>query len=384
MVRCSATPRWIGTWSSSPMLVEPGNMPPEPGLSGNTLRQVVYASIGGQRLRVRFSNGYGKSSLTLNAVRLARSLGGRRIEPNSDVDLTFAGEGNARIAPGQELVSDPIDFDFEPLALLAITIQFGSTPRDITGHPGSRTTSFLAEGTIVTAAEFAAALPTEHWYIVVGIDVIAEESPGAIVTLGDSITDGRGSTTDGNNRWPDCLSRRLRGDAATNQIALLNAGIGGNSVLENGLGPTALERFERDVIRQCGTRWLVLLEGVNDIGTSCDSLVAKKLIFAYEHFIAIAHRYDILAYGVPLLPFGGSQYYSLEHEQARQVVNTWIRSSGKFDAVIDLDAAVRDPEQPTRLCSVYDGGDHLHLSPAGLARMADAIDLALFCTPNLT
>lgn len=382
MDRSIATPRWIGTWSCSPMLVEPENMPPEPGLSGNTLRQVVYASIGGQRLRVRFSNAYGKSHLSLDAVRLARSLGAQRIEAESELGLTFAGEGSARIAPGQTLVSDPIDFDLEPLALLAITIQFGYTPSDVTGHPGSRTTSYLAKGASVTAAEFAAAVPTEHWYVVAGIDVIAEASPGAIVTLGDSITDGRGSTTDGNNRWPDCLSRRLRGDAATTQIALLNAGIGGNSVLENGLGPTALERFERDVVLQCGTRWLVLLEGVNDIGTSCDPLVAKKLIFAYDHLIAVAHRYDILVYGVPILPFGGSQYFSLEHEQTRQTVNAWIRSSGPFDAVLDLDAAVRDPDQPTRLHSAYDCGDHLHLSPAGLQRMADAIDLTLFRLPK--
>jgi lysophospholipase L1-like esterase len=375
---CTSAPRWIGTWSTSLMLVEPGDMPPAPGLSGNTLRQIIYASIGGHRLRVRLSNAYGDSPLRLLAVHLARSFGGTKVDSKSDLALSFSGSSSATLAPGEDLVSDSIDFEFEPLTQLAITIHFGVTPNDVTGHPGSRMTSYLVTGAAVDVAELPTAVPVEHWYVISGIDVVSSNSPGAIVTLGDSITDGRGSTIGGNNRWPDCLSRRLRVDPATREIAVLNAGIGGNHLVEGGLGPACLRRFERDVILQTGTRWLILLEGVNDIGTSIDPRVAGKLIAAFEHCIAAAHRHDVSAYGAPILPFGGSQYASSEHEAARQTVNNWIRTSGRFDAVIDMDAAVRDPKRPAALLPEYDCGDHLHLSPAGLQRLADVVDLELF------
>jgi lysophospholipase L1-like esterase len=198
------------------------------------------------------------------------------------------------------------------------------------------------------------------------------------VTFGDSITDGRGSTTNGDNRWPDELSRRLRANSATAEVAVLNMGVGGNAVLSGGLGPTALQRFNRDVLAQRGARWLIVLEGVNDIGYSSSQQVATDLIAAYQQFIDGAHGQGMLVYGVPILPFGGSSYYTAEHETARQTVNDWIRTSGRFDAVIDLDAAVRDPANPVNLLPAYDTGDHLHLDVAGLRAMADAIDLTLF------
>ena len=202
--------------------------------------------------------------------------------------------------------------------------------------------------------------------------MLADAAAAAVVTLGDSLTDGRGSTTNGNDRWPDNLSRRLRANAATANVAVLNQGIGGNAVVSGGLGPTATQRFTRDVLGQSGVRWLIVFEGVNDIcGSGGGPQAAHNLIAAYGQFIDLAHARGVRVYGATLTPIGGSHYDSAEHEAARQTVNTWLRSSGRFDAVIDLDAAVRDPANPTSLLATYDTGDHLHLNTAGYRRIAD-------------
>jgi len=232
-----------------------------------------------------------------------------------------------------------------------------------------------AIGNAVTAKEMASAARTDHWYNLSAVDLWLDDSYACIVTLGDSITDGRGSTTNKNNRWPDNLARRLQENPSTAKIGVLNQGIGGNTIVAGGLGPTALKRFDRDVLEPNGVRWLIILEGVNDIGNSRNPGIAEQVIAAYEEFIEKAHAKNIKVYGVPILPFMGSQY---RNEAARQTINEWIRTSGKFDAVIDLDEAVRDPDNPSRLLREYDSGDHLHLSVAGLQKMADAIDLDLF------
>jgi len=215
----------------------------------------------------------------------------------------------------------------------------------------------------------------EHWYILSRIDLWLDDSYSCVVTLGDSITDGSGSATNGNNRWPDNLASRLAADPSTAKVGVINEGIGGNTVVSGGLGPTALVRFDHDVIGQPGVRWVIILEGVNDIGGGQS---ASSLISAYQQFINKAHAANILAYGVPILPFGGSSYDSTAHRAVRDTVNNWIRTSGQFDAVIDLDAAVRDPADPEKLLAAYDSGDHLHLSVAGYQKMADSIDLYLF------
>jgi len=369
---------WVGTWSAAPQLTEPGNLPPEPGLSQNTLRQLIYVSIGGSQLRARFSNEYGNAPLTMNGVQLALSTNGQIIDTATARPLAFAGMGAVTIPAGGTVTSDPLDFPLSPQAKVAVTIAFGSTPSNVTGHPGSRTASFIVPGDAVGAESLAASVRTEHWYYLTGLDVLAGSTSRAVVTLGDSITDGRGSTTDGNNRWPDNLSRRLRENPATAEVAVLNQGIGGNAVLSGGLGPTAVSRFQRDVLDQSGVRWVIVLHGVNDIGSAASEAVAQNLIGAYEQLIAAARAQGVGVYGVPILPFAGSQYDTPTHEAARQTVNAWIRAPGNFDAVIDLDAAVQDPANPAALLPAYDSGDHLHLSPAGYQRMADAIDLALF------
>ncbi|WP_437513874.1 SGNH/GDSL hydrolase family protein [Sorangium sp. So ce1099] len=374
--------RWVGTWTTGPQLTETHNNPPEPGLANNTLRQVVYTSIGGSNVRLLLSNEFGDGPVTMQSVHIADSTTDDGIDTGTDHALTFEGADSVTIPVGEAVFSDPIDYNLKPLSKLAVTIRFGNVPTGITGHPGSRTTSYIQTGDGVSAAALSSPVKTDHWYYITGLDVMADPTAAAIVILGDSITDGRGSVTNGNTRWPDFLSRRLRANPGTENVAVLNLGIGGGTVLSGGLGPTAKARFQRDVLEQRGARWLVILEGVNDIGNApagSGPAVADGLIAAYGEFIDKAHDAGMLAYGVPILPFGGSNYDSVEHEAARQEVNEWIRTSGKFDEVIDLEPAVRDPNDPSRLQDSLDfENDGLHLNPTGLEAMANAIDLSLF------
>jgi lysophospholipase L1-like esterase len=222
------------------------------------------------------------------------------------------------------------------------------------------------------------AAATAHWYIITGVEALADSSSHTVVTLGDSITDGRGSTTDGNDRWPDFLAQRLQANPPTMKVAVANMGIGGNAVVSGGLGPTATKRFDRDVLNQSGVRWVIIFEGVNDIGGDSTGTVAANLIAAFTQFAAQAHARNIRVYGATITPFGGSSYYSASHEASRQAVNSWIRTNSFYDAVIDFDAAARDPANPVNLRPAYDSGDHLHLNPAGYQALASAIDLSLF------
>lgn len=373
---------WVGTWATSPQLTEQNNLPPQPGLANNTLRQIVYVSIGGSTLRVQFSNAFGTSPVTINAAHIALATSGSGIDPSTDVALTFDGEPSVTIPAGEEVFSDPFEFALMAQTKVAVTTHFGEMSNTVvTGHPGSRTTSYLqAGGDALSAESMPSAAMTDHWYILTGIDVMAPTTSRAVVILGDSITDGRGSTTNGNDRWPDALSRRLRENSPTAGVAVLNMGVGGNAVLSGGLGPTALARFDRDVLEQRGVRWVIVLEGVNDLGAANSEQVADQLIAAYQQFIDKAHGKDLLIYGVPILPFGkNTDYYNATREAARQKVNEWIRTSGEFDAVIDLDEAVRDPMNPQNLREDLDfQDDGLHLNPTGLQLMADSIDLSLF------
>jgi len=373
---------WVGTWRTAPQLVEPHNNPPAPGLSHNTIRQVVRVSLGGDSLRVQFSNEFSTSPVTLKAVNIAVSAGSSAIVPGTDQALKFNGEPEVTIEPGSVIKSDPFEFALEPRTDVAITIHFGDTSPDVTGHPGSRTTSYLVTGNQVSTADLPEAVLTDHWYIISGIDVMAEESAAAVVVLGNSITDGRGSGTNKQNRWPDELARRLQENPDTRFVAVLNQGIGGNCVLRDCLGPSALSRFERDVIGATKICWLIILEGINDIGqiqsAEAAAKVADDLIGAYEQMIDRAHAKGIKVYGATLLPFGGSFYDAPYREAARNTVNEWIRNSGRFDAFIDLDAALRDPANPLCLLPAADTGDHLHPNETGHRMIAEAVDLTLF------
>ena len=374
---------WVGTWGTSPQLTEIRNLPPPPGLASNTLRQVVHVSIGGRKLRVHFSNAFGNGPVTMTAVHLAVVKENGAIDFQSEKALAFGGQGLVTIPAGETVMSDPLEFDLAPMSDVAVTIAFQETPSDVTGHPGSRTTSFLQAGNAVSTPDLPQAARTQHWYFLTGIDVEAGLSAAAVVTLGDSITDGRGSETDKNNRWPDDLAGRLQAGAGTQNVSVLNEGIGGNCVLRGGLGPPAVKRFDRDVLGQDSVRWLIILEGVNDIGGSrnTNSTVATDLIAAYARFIDQAHAKNIRVYGATIPPFGGSLYGGEAHEAVRQTVNDWVKGGGKFDAVIDFDAVLRDPQNPSHLLPPADSGDHLHPSVKGYQMMADAIDLKLFEAP---
>ncbi|HVV72075.1 MAG TPA: SGNH/GDSL hydrolase family protein, partial [Verrucomicrobiae bacterium] len=375
----SAAPNqtWVGTWGCGVQLTEPSNLPPTP-LANATLRQCVRVSLGGKRMRVTFSNLYGTNPVVVRAahVALARGVpGSSAIDPATDRSLTFSGAASVAIPAGMAVVSDPLEFDLPPLTTLAVTLYLGEiSSHTITGHPGSRTTTFIQPGDVIAAASLPAAARTPHWYLLENIDVSAAPFSRALVVLGDSITDGRGSTTDGNDRWPDVLAMRLLTNALTAGVAVLNMGIGGNGIF-GGLGPSAQSRFGRDVLERSGARWLILFEGVNDLGRG---VTAQALTNAYAKFIARAHARNLRVYGATITPFGGNHYFTPEHEATRAAVNRWIRTSRAFDAVVDFDATVRDPAAPTRLTSPYDTGDGLHLNPAGYAAMARSIDLNLF------
>ncbi len=376
---------WIGTWASSPQRGDAGNAPPAPGFINSTLRQIVHVSVGGEQLRVRFSNAFGGSPLTLDSVHIAIAAGADAIQGASDKPLTFHVQPSVTIPAGALMFSDPVAFHLAALSDLAVTIHLSSAPDGITTHPGSRTTSYLQAGDLVSAVNLSGAAHTDHWYFLNGVDVPAPRSGASIVTLGDSITDGRGSTTNKNGRWPDDLARRLQANKNTADVGVLNEGIGGNRLLHDGLGPNALARLDRDVLAQSGVRWLIVLEGINDLGTRANAragneqaATAQDLISAYEQIIMRAHAHNIRVYGATIMPYEGAGYFNPEGEADRQTVNEWIRTGGQFDAVIDFDAATRDPRRPAHLSAAADSGDHLHPADAGYKTMADTMDLKLF------
>jgi len=370
--------KWVGTWSTALQLVETGNNPPSPGLSNNTIRQILRVSIGGDTLRMRFSNEFSTSPVTINEVHIALSTEGfDTIDTNTDKVLLFNGEMNVTMDPGTAVTSDPIQFHLEPLTTLAVTIYFGSTSSDVTGHPGSRTTSYILTGNAVSNEDFSGAVTTDHWYVINTIDVLGPDSAAAIAILGNSITDGRGSGTNKQNRWPDELALRLQDNPDTKLVSVLNEGIGGNCVLGSCLGPSALSRFNRDVLEQSGIRWLIILEGINDIGYGAPG-TGNNLINAFTQMTNAAHASGIFVYGATLLPMKGSSYYSTQHETEREIVNEWIRTTNLLDGVIDLDMALRDPADTLSMLPEAQDGDWLHPSELGHHMMAEAVDLNLF------
>ncbi|MGW7520522.1 SGNH/GDSL hydrolase family protein [Streptomyces sp. NPDC054796] len=388
---------WVNTWTAMPQLTEPGNMPPPPFtqdglvLDDSTLRQTVRATVGGDRMRLRLSNAFGGAPLPVTSVSVALPLDGRAgtaaTEPGTARPVTFHGRAATSVPVGAQVVSDPLPFEVRAGTNLTVTMYLaeGQASDAITSHPGSRTTSYLLAGNHVTDGELPGATPTDHWYFLSGVEVEAPGGTDAVAVVGDSLTDGRGSTTNMNNRWPDQLSDRLRSRPATAGTAVLNQAAGGNRVLNDGLGPNLLARLDRDVLAQSGVERLIVFEGVNDIGTAPATSAAQKdtadqLLAAYEQIVTRAHAQGIRVYGATLTPFGGNELYDDAdrlREAARQRVNAWIRDSGTFDAVIDFDAATRDPAAPDRLLAAADSGDHLHLTPHGYRLLADAVPARL-------
>jgi lysophospholipase L1-like esterase len=384
--------QWVSSWAAAQQIADPSNAAPAELLRGGTLRQIVHLSVGGSMIRLRVSNAFGTAPLHLVTVHVAHpvSPAASRIEPTSDVAVTFGEQADVLIPAGADYTSDPVNYRTAPLSDLAITMQIETPPERQTVHPGSRATSYLAAAIPVSAAEMPATTQSmEHWYFLSGVDVAVGSDAAAVVALGDSITDGHGATTNGNDRWPDILAHRLQHAGRTRTVAVLNAGIGGNRVLLDGTGPDALARFDRDVLAQNGVRYLIVLEGINDIGNltrltpatdAQHAQLVRDLIGGYQQVILRAHAHGIKVTGGTITPFIGSEFYHPDaaNESDRTAVNAWIRAPGHFDAVVDFDKIIADPADRQRMRADYDCGDHLHPSPAGYHAMADAIPLALF------
>ncbi len=387
----SSNPTWVATWGASQQVPEPANSLPADDLRDATLRQILHLSIGGPAIRVHISNAIGTEALHLTSVHIARpvSSASPAIDPATDHPLTFAAKSDLTIPPGAEILSDPIDFAVAPLSDVAVSIHFDAPPARETSHPGSRATSYYVHGDAVSAPTLTDPKHVDHWYQLAEIDVPAPSGAAAVVALGDSITDGHGATTNGNDRWTDVLAARLQSSPHTRNVGVSNQGIGGNHLLTDGLGPNVLARFDRDVLAPAGVRWVIVFEGVNDLGglardaevpPAAHAALVRPVLSAYQQIIARAHAHGLRVYGATITPYVGSGYYHPGplSEADRQAVNAWIRAAGHFDAVIDFDSIVRDPAHPNQLLPAYDCGDHLHPSPAGYKAMADSIPLDLF------
>jgi lysophospholipase L1-like esterase len=382
---------WVASWGASQQIPEPQNALTAEDLRDATVRQIFHLSAGGAALRVHLSNAFGTEALHFTSVHIARpvSTSSSAIDPATDRALTFAGSTDVTVPPGAEFVSDAVDGPVAALSDVAVTFHLDAVPARQTGHPGSRATSYFVHGDFVSARDLPDAKRVDHWYQVSAIDVQAAGPAGSIAVLGDSITDGHGAKTNGNDRWTDVLAARLQASPGTRGLGVSNQGIGGNHLLTDGLGPNALARFDRDVLATAGVRWVIVFEGVNDLGglarngevTPADhAALVQRVLAAYEQMILRAHAHGLRVIGATITPYVGSDYYhpGALSEADRQAVNVWIRAAGHFDAVIDFDAVVRDPEHLDRLLPAFDCGDHLHPSPAGYKAMGEAVSLSLF------
>jgi lysophospholipase L1-like esterase len=364
---------------------------PASATQNTTLRQLVRMTLGGSRVRLRISNVFGRSPLTISGVHVARAVSkdSSRIDPASDRSVTFAGSRTVTIPAGAEYVSDPVALPVPALTTLAVSVHLADVPKLETSHPGSRATSYFVPGDRLSAPELGGAATTDRWYFISGVDVEAARPLAAIAVLGDSITDGHGVALNSDTRWPDYLANRLQSSPATHSLGVLNAGIGGNRMLEDGLGPNAVARFDRDALARDGVKYLIILEGVNDLGVltrdapaspEAHRTLVHRMLAAYAQIIARAHDRGIKVIAGTIMPFAASGYYHppAPTEADRAIVNAWLRAPGHADAVIDFDGIMRDPAHPERLRPDVDSGDGLHPSAAGYRLMGYSIPLSLF------
>ncbi len=377
---------WVGTWAASPMAAKnPTAKFGAEGTDGTTLREIVHVSLGGPTVRVIFTNEFGLDPLTIGAAQIALSTEASAITPTSAVPLTFNGKPSIIIPPGALVVSDPVAFKVAPASNLAVSLFLPDQPvNQLTLHPFADQTNYLVPGNAVTAASLDSPQTFFTWDFLKGIDVSADEKSASIVTFGDSITDGAHSTRDANARWPDILAHRLLADKKTAHLGVLNEGIGGNRILHDTTGPSALARFDRDVLAQAGVKYLVIMESINDIGHATDPakpydvVTAEDLIAGLTQLAVRAHTHGIKVYGATLTPFVGAKYQSPAGEEMRQAINQWIRTTNQLDGVIDFDKVTTDPTHPGMFLVLDDSGDHLHPGDAGYKAMGESIDLNLF------
>ena len=383
----AAAARWIGSWGASPAppMAAPARAPTlgTPTFNNQTVVQVVRLSAGGQRLRLRLTNEYGAHPLAIGAARVALVGADGAVVAGSDRAVAFSGAASATLPPGAPLLSDPIALPAKALARLRISLYLPADTNGCTCHmSGSELAQVTAGDTTKDAGPVTG--PATYRAFLSGVEVETAAAPGpVIVAFGDSITDGYQSTTGTDRRWPDRLAERLTAKQRGRPVGVVNAGIGGNRVLSDGaiaiFGQSALTRFDRDVLSAPGVTHVVMLEGVNDLGSSKTSPpTADALIAGYRQIIARGHAHGLKVIGATILPYGGAAYFGEPGEAARQAVNRWIRESHAFDAVIDLDAAIRDPARPERMRADLQSGDWLHPNDAGYRVMGDAVDLSLF------
>jgi len=383
--------QWIATWAAAPSLAGPPMKP-------QTIRQIIRTSLGGSRLRIRLSNLFGTKPVNIGPVHIAIHKNDSAIQPKSDNALTFGGKSTVTIAKGESVLSDPVNMEVAPLQELAVSLYLPRHTGPTTIHDNSSQTTFITKTGNATAAEILPEIEineNENRFFLTDVEVASNPNARAIVIFGDSIANGNGSTADDNSRWPDVLATRLQADKTLASIAVVNAGIGGNRILMEGsgpfTGPSALSRFDRDALSKSGVRWILVHEGINDIIATSKftspkvRVSAQQIIDGMKLLIARAHNKGLRIWGATLLPFRGELSHSnmfevmreTKQEEIRQMVNSWIRIAGVFDAVIDFDKVIRDPIHTYRLLPAFDSGDHLHPNDAGYAVMAESFDLRL-------
>ena len=394
--------RWVATWATAQTLVRPAPARPPAtpaaapagptttpqtvgarGFNNQTVRMMVRTSIGGRRLRVRLSNAFGGTAVVVGTAHLAIRGKESAIVPDSDRSLSFNGKPGCTIGPGVVLLSDPVELKVPPVTELAVSLYFPGETGPPTTHATALHNTYISKAGDMTAqAEIPDPVTTQSYYWLAGVDVMAAAKAAVVVTFGDSITDGARSTAETNHSWPALLAARLAANKKTAGIGVANLGIGGNRVLRDGSGASALARFDRDVLGQPGVKWVTVMEGINDIGREAtvpaEAVTADELIGAYKQLIEQAHAHGVQVIGCTLTPYEGATYYRENGEAVRAAVNSWIRTSGAFDAVADFEAATRDAGNAKRIRAEFDPGDHLHPNDAGYQAMADAIYLGIF------
>ncbi|MFG6117543.1 SGNH/GDSL hydrolase family protein [Halobacillus sp. MO56] len=373
------TGQWVGAWAASMQA------PFEEGVSQNgfksqTIRMIIHPQIDGEKARIRLSNTFGSTPLTIEAVHAAISDKAAENVPGTDTKVTFEGEQKVTIPPGEKVVSDAIPLKVKKGKNIAVSLYVDKESGPATWHPRSIQTTYIANGNRVTDSDGSAFKTKEEaWFWMDGVDVLADSSiQGSIVVLGSSIANGNYSKVNANHRWPDYLADRMSNENIDNQMSILNAGISANQLINSPpeKGENAMSRLERDVFSQTGVRGVILHQGLNDIRHHPE-YDSKKIIERMQEIIHAAHEQGLKIYGGTLTPFKGSGMYTSKGEKTRQEVNHWIRTSGEFDGVIDFDKGLRDPEEPERYLPKYDAGDHLHPNDAGYRKMAESVDLSL-------
>lgn len=386
-------PAWVGSWGASPLPPSPGAgpFPATPSFNDQTVRQIVRLSAGGERVRLRFTNEYGTKPVAIGAARVALADVADTLKSGTERAVTFDGRPTATIPAGAPLLSDPIDLKVDDLAALSVSVYFAGDSGLCTCHATGLQATFVSAPGDFTKGTFTPAQTIQQRVFLSGVEVLAPNAR-AVVVLGDSISDGVGSTLGANRRWPDLLAERLNSRGGRARWGVVNHGISGNRVLSDGAGVSALARFDRDVLSVPGATYVIVFEGVNDLGLGYGRFegpiaalmppgpkpTRESMIAGYRQLIARAHARGLKIYGATIAPYEGAVYYSPEGNAVREQVNDWIRTSREFDAVLDFDAAFRDPAKPTQMKEGLHSGDYLHGSDAGYRAVADSIDLALF------